>query len=92
MTVAVAGVVGENTTALIILFLASAFLAMAFREANYALFAVFVTALVVYSQRILGADAAESGQDRVIETVVGVAIAFIVLAVAEAMERRSSGA
>ena len=86
--VIVAGRVGDNRPGLIILFLASAFLAMAFREANYALFAMFVTALVVYSQRILGADAAESGQDRFVETVVGVAIAFIVLAIAEAQSRK----
>ena len=86
--VIVAGLVGDNRPGLIILFLVSAFLAMAFREANYALFAMFVTALVVYSQRILGADAAESGQDRFVETVVGVAIAFIVLAIAEAQSRK----
>jgi len=64
---------------LVILFLASAFLMMAVREVNYALFAMFVTAVVVYSQRILGADASESGGDRLAETVLGVAIAFVVL-------------
>ena len=88
--VALASVIGENTPALVILFLTSAFLMMAVREVNYALFAIFVTAVVVYSQRILGADAAESGIDRLAETVVGVAIAFVVLGLTEVLARRRS--
>jgi len=90
--VALASVIGENTPALVLLFLASAFLMMAVREVNYALFAMFVTAVVVYSQRILGADAAESGMDRLAETVVGVAIAFVVLGFTEVLARRRSQA
>jgi hypothetical protein len=86
--VALAGAIGENTPGLVILFLASAFLMMAVREVNYALFAMFVTAVVVYSQRILGADAAESGGDRLAETVLGVAIAFVVLGLTEVIVRR----
>jgi len=77
---------------LVILFLASAFLTMAVREVNYALFAMFVTAVVVYSQRILGADAAESGGDRLAETVLGVAIAFVVLGLTEALAHRRAAA
>ena len=77
---------------LVILFLASAFLMMAVREVNYALFAMFVTAVVVYSQRILGADAAESGGDRLAETVLGVAIAFVVLGLTEALAHRRAAA
>jgi hypothetical protein len=42
----------------------------------------------VYSQRILGADAAESGVDRLAETVLGVAIAFAVLGLTEVLARR----
>ncbi len=90
--VALAGVIGENTPGLIVLFLASAFLMMAVREVNYALFAMFVTAVVVYSQRILGADAAESGGDRLAETVLGVLIAFAVLGLTEALARRRAPA
>jgi hypothetical protein len=85
IAVALAGVVGENQPALVSLFLASAFLMMAFREVNYALFAVFVTTLVVYLERILGADAAESGVDRLAETVLGVTIALIVLGLTEVL-------
>lgn len=87
IAVALAGVVGENQPALVALFLASAFLMMAVREVNYALFAMFVTTLVVYLQRILGADAAESGSDRVAETILGVAIAMVVLGLTEALSR-----
>jgi len=92
IAVVLAGVIGENQPALVILFLASAFLMMAVREVNYALFATFVTALVVYLQRILGADAAESGGDRLAETMLGVVIAFIVLGLTEALARRRSTA
>jgi len=44
--------------------------------------------LVVYSHRIPDADTAESGQNRFVETVVGVVFAFIVLAIAEALSRK----
>jgi hypothetical protein len=87
VAVGLASVVGENEPALIVLFLASAFFMMAVREVNYALFAALVTALVVYLQRILGADAAESGSDRFVETLVGVAIAFVVLGITKALTR-----
>lgn len=80
-------VVGENTPALVILLLASAFGMMAVREVNYAMFAMLVTMLVVYTQRILGADAAESGRDRLAETILGVAIASVVLGLTEALSR-----
>jgi len=60
---------------------------MAVREANYTLFAMLVTTLVVYTQRILGADAAQSGRDRLAETILGVAIAFVVLGLTEALSR-----
>jgi hypothetical protein len=90
--VVLAGAIGENTPALVVLFLASAFLMMAVREVNYALFAMFTTALVVYSQRILGAEAAESGADRLAETVIGVAIAITVLGLAEVLARRRAKA
>jgi hypothetical protein len=90
IAVALAGVVGENQPALVILFLASAFLMMAVREVNYALFAIFVTTLVVYLQRILGGDAAESGSDRLVETILGVAIALAVLWLTETIARRRS--
>jgi hypothetical protein len=92
VAVVLAGFIGENTAVLVLLFLASAFLMMAFREVNYALFAMFVTALVVYLQRILGAGAAESGIDRLAETILGVAIAFVVLGLTEALARRESAA
>lgn len=59
----------------------------AVREVNYASFAALVTALIVYSQRILGADAAESGMDRLVETILGVAIASAVLGITEARAR-----
>jgi uncharacterized membrane protein YccC len=88
VAVVLAGVIGENTPGLVLLFLASAFLMMAVREVNYALFALFVTAVVVYAQRILGADAAESGGDRLAETVLGVLIALLVLGTTEALQRR----
>ena len=87
VAVALAEVVGENTPGLVLLFLASAFLMMAVREVNYALFAMLVTAMVVYAQRILGLDAAQSGRDRLAETLLGVAIAFAVIGLTQAQAR-----
>jgi len=87
VAVALADVVGRNTPALVLLLLASAFGMMALREVNYALFAMLITTLVVYTQRILGADAAESGRDRLLETILGVAIAFAVLGLNQALDR-----
>ena len=87
IAVALADVVGESTPALVILLLASAFGMMAVREVNYALFAMLVTTLVVYTQRILGADATESARDRLAETILGVTIAFVVLGLTEALSR-----
>jgi uncharacterized membrane protein YccC len=65
---------------------------IAFREVNYALFAMLLTALIVYSQEILGAGAAESGMDRLSETVLGVAVAFFVLGLNEALTRARNSA
>lgn len=84
IAVALADVVGQNTPALVVLLLASAFGMMAVREVNYALFAMLVTTLVVYTQRILGADAAESGRDRLAETILGV-IALAVVGLTEVL-------
>lgn len=87
VAVALAGVVGDNRPWLVALFLVAAFVMMAVREVNYALFAAVTAALVVYMQRLLGADAGESGRDRVLETVAGVLLALAVLAIAERIAR-----
>lgn len=84
--------VGDSRTGLVILFLVAAFLMMAVRDVNYALFAMLVTAVVVYGQRILGGDAAESGRARLLETLLGVAIAFAVLGIAKALARTTTAA
>ncbi|MHA6523811.1 FUSC family protein [Tessaracoccus sp. G1721] len=87
IAVALTGLVGDNTLVLVLLFLGSAFLVMTFREVNYALFALLLTTLIVFSQRILGVGAAESGVDRLLETLLGVVIAFCVLGLDAALTR-----
>jgi hypothetical protein len=92
VAVAIAELVGERQVVLVLLLLASAFFMMAARDMNYALFAVFATTFVVYSQRILGVDAATSGRDRFLETAIGVVIALLALyLIGRINPQRSSG-
>jgi len=91
--VALAGIVGETTAGLVVLFLATAFLMMSVREVNYALFAMLAAALVVFLERILQGNAAETAFDRFAATVTGVAIAFVILGLVDVFRRarRSDG-
>ncbi len=87
LAVLLAGLAGGSTPAVAVLFLATAFLMMALRDADYTLVSVLVTALIVFGQRLVRVDASEAGLERFLATVVGVAIAFVVLAVVEAAAR-----
>lgn len=87
LAVLLASLAGESTVVVAVLFLATAFLMMALRDADYAVVSVLVTALIVFGQRLVRTDAAEAGLDRFLATLVGVAIAFAVLATVEAVAR-----
>jgi uncharacterized membrane protein YccC len=65
-----------------IAFLASGFLMVAFSGGNYTLFAAFLTAMLVFGQRLVQADAFEAGWERLLATAVGALIAFAVVGTA----------
>lgn len=92
VAVALAGVVGQSSVGLAILFLATAFFMMSVREVNYALFAMLGAALVVFLQRIVQGGVAETALERLEATVIGVLVAFVVLAFVDAFDRRRRAA
>ncbi len=82
LAVLVAQVLPSGDTAVVIAFLVSGTLMVAFNNANYTLFAAFLTATLVFGQRLVQEDAFEAGWERLLATVVGVVIAFGVIALA----------
>ena len=89
LAVAVAQVLPESDTAVAIAFLVCGFLMIAFNNANYTLFATFLTAMLVFGQRLAHADAFEAGWERLLATLVGAVIAIVVMGIA--MARWPSG-
>jgi hypothetical protein len=88
IAVILASLLGGTTLALFVLFLGTAFLMLALKEVNYSLFAMLLTALIVLTQRILSADALDAGLERLLATILGVVISFVVLGLIEATNRR----
>ncbi|MCL1594489.1 MAG: FUSC family protein [Actinomycetia bacterium] len=76
IAIAIAQRLPESDTAVAVAFLISAVLMIAFMNANYTLFAVFLTATLVFSQRLAQADAFEAGWERVLATALGGLISF----------------
>lgn len=69
-------VVGGNEVAVIFSFLASGFGMIALRKVNYAVFTLFLTAMLVLALHVTGDDAIYGGVSRLLATLVGAAIAF----------------
>ena len=88
--VAVAQVLPRGDAAVIIALLVSAFLMIAFMNASYTLFAAALTAVLVFAQRLIEADAFEAGWERLLATATGAAIALGVMAIAQAIKPRLS--
>lgn len=86
IAVLVAQLLPQNDTAVVIAFLASGYLMVAFNNANYTLFAAFLTTMLVFGQRLVQADAFEAGWVRLLATAVGAAIALGVMALAVALK------
>ncbi|MGI9540069.1 MAG: FUSC family protein, partial [Miltoncostaeaceae bacterium] len=77
--VAVVALAGGSDAALIVAFCVAAFAMMAFKDVNYAVFVLFLTAVLVLMQGILGADAGAAAEQRLLATLLGAAIAFAAL-------------
>jgi hypothetical protein len=86
--VILASLLGATALGLFVLFIGTAFLMMALKEVNYSLFAMLLTALIVFAQRILSADALDAGVERLLATLLGVVISFVVLGLIEVADRR----
>lgn len=77
-----AQILPRSDLAVAIAFLASGFLMVAFNNANYTIFATFLTAMLVFGQRLAHADAFEAGWERLLATAVGAGIALLVTTIA----------
>jgi hypothetical protein len=80
-----------NQAYAVIGFATSAFFLVAFMNANYTIFAAFLTSTLVFAFRMVQADAFDGGVDRVLATIAGAAIAFSAVGVANLMIRRHAG-
>ena len=88
IAVLLAQVFPRTDVAVAIALLVSAFFMIAFHNANYTLFAAFLTATLVFAQRLVQADAFEAGWERLLATAVGALIAFAVTAITLPIQRR----
>jgi uncharacterized membrane protein YccC len=86
LAVLVAQILPKGDTAVVVAFLASGFLMIAFSNANYTLFAAFLTSMLIFGQRLVQADAFEAGWERLLATFVGALIALAVMAIAGALK------
>ena len=88
LALGVASVLPRNETAVAIAFLIAGTLMVAFNNANYTLFATFLTAMLVFGQRLVQADAFEAGWSRLFATLVGAVIGIAVMAIAIRLAQR----
>ncbi len=83
----IASVLPRGDAAVAVAFLVSGALMVAFLNANYTLFAAFLTAMLVFGQRLAQADAFEAGSQRLLATAAGAGIAIAVMALAATINR-----
>ena len=81
IAIAVAQVLPSGDAGVFIAFMLSAYFMVAFMNANYTLFATFLTATLVFAQRLAEADAFEAGTERLGATLVGAGISIGVMAI-----------
>jgi hypothetical protein len=73
-------------------FVVSAFFMVAFMNANYTLFAAFLTSTLVFAMRLAQADAFEAGIDRILATLAGAVISLVIVVVATQLHDRTANA
>ena len=69
-------------------FSVSTFFMVAFMNANYTIFAAFLTSTLVFSLRMVQADAFDAGVERVAATLVGAVISVVTVGIAHVVIRR----
>ncbi len=80
----------ESRPVLAILLLVVAMLMVLFMSANYALFTFFLTATLLLTTRLVEKDVSETASERAWATLLGVGIAFAVIAFVTLLVRRQS--
>lgn len=82
VAVLIAQILPRSETGVVVAFLLSGALMIAFNNANYTLFATFLTSMLVFGQRLVQEDAFEAGWERLLATAVGAALAIAVVSIA----------
>ncbi len=77
--VGVIAVAGGSDAVVVVAFCVAAFAMMALKNVNYAVFVLFLTAVLVLMQELLGADATTAAEQRLLATLLGAGIAFAAL-------------
>jgi uncharacterized membrane protein YccC len=75
----VAQLLPQGDSAVVIAFLISGLLMVALMGANYTLFAAFLTAMLVFGQRLAQADPLQAGWERLLATAAGAVISFLIV-------------
>ncbi len=83
IAIGVASVLPQSDIATALAFVGAAFLMLMFNHANYTLFAAALSAALVFGQRLVQADAASAGWDRLEATFLGAILAVAVIALTE---------
>jgi hypothetical protein len=78
-----------GTVAITIAFVLAGFAMMTFKDVSYTVSTVFTTCVLLFSQRILQEDAFATGWQRIGATLLGTAIAIVVVVMAVARDQRS---
>jgi hypothetical protein len=81
-----------GTVAMMIAFLLAGFGMIAFKNVSYTVTTIFTTCVLLFSERILQEDTFSSGQQRIWATLLGTAIALVVVLVEVERDRRSATA
>jgi len=71
--------IGGSYPLVVAAFLTSGFAMMALQKVNYAVFTLFLTAMLVFALHVTGDDALAGGVARLLATLVGVGIAFVAI-------------
>jgi hypothetical protein len=79
-----------GTVAMVIAFLLAGFGMIAFKNVSYTVTTIFTTCVLLFSERILQEDTFSSGQQRIWATLLGTAIALVMVLVTVERDRRSA--
>ena len=77
LALAVVAVAGGSELVILGAFMLAAFAMVALKRVNYWVFVLFLTAVIILSEALLGENAGAAATQRLIATILGAAIAFL---------------